>query len=511
MSSSTSKGVSKLNNAVRRGDKDRVVELLDQGVDPNQFSDSVEPKSPLMVACENGHDEIVELLVERGAKVDLENGRHQTALLQAISSENVEMTKLLLKLKAKPKVRFIDSGLMTACKKGNVDLVKLLLPYYTWGDSGTDNVNLVFSEAVRSGHTKVVEFLLQSEHIDVALVKMVYLLHVACTKKDDPEMVKVLLDKKPDIVNCTLNTCRGRVDVNEKGFTGLMQASAKGHTKVVELLLDRGAEIDYQNRTQTTGDNNRKFEGHSALMVACNTCNLETVKLLLARGAKVDLLTKTGKSALMLSTKSDYEDLWRVRSPRNIDITEIIRLLLSKTANVDYQDEAGGTALVYAVNDRLLEAVKLLLEKNARTDIGIYKGPPPPYDQPPPLHGSPPLHLAICNSRSDPEITSEKIARLLLKRGSPVNLLDSHEKTPLIVACQYGQAELVQLLIKKGADIDHLDDEGGYALLYAAGNSELEIVELLLEKGAKADVKADNGESASDVMIKEKESYTVCD
>ena len=243
-------------------------------------------------------------------------------------------------------------------------------------------------------------------------------------------------------------------------------------------------------------------------MVACNTCKLETVKLLLARGEKVDLLTKTGKSALMLSTKSGCEDLCRVRSPRNIDITDIIRLLLSKTANVDYQDEAGGTALVYAVNDRLLEAVKLLLEKNARTDIGIYyKGPPPPYDRPLPLHGSPPLHLAI----KDFHPPSTEIARLLLERGSPVNLLDSHEKTPLIVACQYRKAELVQLLIKKGADIDHLDDEGGYALLYAARNSELEIVELLLEKGAKADVKADDGESASDVMIKEKESYTVCD
>ena len=61
-------------------------------------------------------------------------------------------------------------------------------------------------------------------------------------------MVKVLLDKKPDIVNCTLNT---RYPADEEGFTALMQASAKGHTKVVELLLDRGAEIDYQNKTQT--------------------------------------------------------------------------------------------------------------------------------------------------------------------------------------------------------------------------------------------------------------------
>ena len=66
-----------LKNAVRNGDKDLVVKLLDQGVDPNKFgSSSDNASSPLMVACLNGHLDLIRLLIRRGAEVDLQNERH---------------------------------------------------------------------------------------------------------------------------------------------------------------------------------------------------------------------------------------------------------------------------------------------------------------------------------------------------------------------------------------------------------------------------------------------------
>ena len=63
-----------LKNAVRNGDKELVVKLLDQGVDPNQFGSSgYEASSPLMVACVNRHLDLIRLLISRGAEVDLKN------------------------------------------------------------------------------------------------------------------------------------------------------------------------------------------------------------------------------------------------------------------------------------------------------------------------------------------------------------------------------------------------------------------------------------------------------
>ena len=176
---------------------------------------------------------------------------------------------------------------------------------------------------------------------------------------------------------------------------------------------------------------------------------------------------------------------------------DIIQLLLSKGASVNFQDNTGGTALVYAVNDRSLEAVKLLLEKNARVDIGTDR------------FGTPPLHFAVSDCLLFP--ASREIAKLLLERGAPVELQDSQKQTALIIACSIGNLELLKLLLQKGAKIDYLDNEGGYALLYAVRyaiqrrNLEVknfEIIELLLEKGAKANIKADNGESALGIIEK---------
>ena len=140
-----------LKNAVRNGDKDRVVKLLDQGVDPNQFgSSSDNASSPLMVACLNGRLDLINLLIRRGAKVNLKNGRHETALLKIVSSNimkqsvMLEVTRILLQHKAKVHYRN-QSAMMTACRRGNAELVSLLLLYDSWGDN--DYTHKVFSEA----------------------------------------------------------------------------------------------------------------------------------------------------------------------------------------------------------------------------------------------------------------------------------------------------------------------------------------------------------------------------
>ena len=497
-SSAGEEGVINLKNAARSGNKDRVVELLNNGVDPNQFgSQSDEAKSPLMVACENGHGEIAEVLITRGAEVDLRKTRGQkSALLQAVSSENVEMTRLLLKHKAKVRFEYHhESAVRTACRAGNIDLVKLLLPFDTWDDS--NYVQNMFSEVISKGYTEVVKFLLESKLIDHALVKFVDLLHSACSVRDDPEMVEIILSKKPDTLNCTVATSH-----EDEGFTALMQACRRGHTGIVNLLLVKGAELDYQSKIPSTRGYVQTPEGLSALMVACIAGKSEIVKLLLEKGAKVDLRTTTGGTALLFSTVSGSSDLNLSWAFENRDYNsvrlEIIRLLLSKNASVDVQDKTGGTALLYAVKDRSLEAVNLLLEKNARVDIGTDR------------FGTPLLHLAVRYFRPDVASARLKIAKLLLERGAPVDILDYSRKTPLIVACECGNAELINILVEKGSNIDHYDKVGGYALLYAVNSyvqrygshGLIEAIELLLKKGAKAEIKPDKGESALSIMEK---------
>ena len=320
-----------LKNAVRSGDKDLVVKLLDQGVDPNQFgSHSTNATTPLMVACFHGHLDLIRLLIDRGAEVDLQNGRQETALMKAVSSDimeqsvMLEVVKLLLQHNAKVHIGYhLDIlVMMIACEKGNVELVRLILPHDSWDDPGY--VAEVFHKAVDGGHTKIVELLLSSEYINVDNELLASWLHRLSVREDDPEMISLMLDKHPALIDCTCEDFSDR-------YTALMRASERGRTKIVKMLLERGAKIDYQYQL----DSPPEVAGFSALMVAVKSVQTETVELLLEEGAAVDLTDKTGRTALIIACQNGQ--------------AELSKMLIVKGANVNHVDCSGGYALLYAV------------------------------------------------------------------------------------------------------------------------------------------------------------------
>eukprot|EP00803_Ostreobium_quekettii_P007107 evm.model.scf_767.1 EVM.evm.TU.scf_767.1 scf_767:25225-28318(+) len=58
--------------------------------------------------------------------------------------------------------------------------------------------------------------------------------------------------------------------------------------------------------------------------------------------------------------------------------------------------------------------------------------------------------------------------------------------TPLFVAAQNGEVEVVRCLLQGGATVDRPNKDGATALYIAAQNKHVEVVEALIE--AKADV-----------------------
>ena len=357
-----------LKNAVRNGDKDLVVKLLDQGVDPNQFgSHANNATSPLMVACVNGHLDLINLLIDRGAKVNLQNGRLETALSKVTSidmTQSVMLEVVGVLLQNNAKVRFgydyQKSAMMIACEKGNVELVRLMLPYDGWDEP--EYTNTIFDVVNTYGDTKVMELLLTSKHITMDREKLANLVHKACLRTDDPEMVSIMLDRNPELVDCT---CEFYSD----GYTPLMRASVRRRTKIVKMLLERGANIDYQYQL----DSPDEVAGFSALMVAVKSVQMETVELLLEEGAAVDLTDKTGRTALIIACQNGQ--------------TELSRMLIAKRANVDHVDCRGRYPLLYAVefaveencyssktispyaDNNYYQLIELLLERGAKADF----------------------------------------------------------------------------------------------------------------------------------------------
>jgi len=93
------------------------------------------------------------------------------------------------------------------------------------------------------------------------------------------------------------------------------------------------------------------------------------------------------------------------------------------------------------------------------------------------------------------------ISDVLLKAGADVNLLVGDDGfSPLILACETGNIELVKQLIENGADINLIGD-GTTPLIQAVVSGDENMVELLLQWGAKASILDHNGNSATSVAL----------
>merc|ERR1711871_1669258 len=82
-----------LHAATKRGDVDAMTQLLDEGAEVNQVTESGE--TPLVLACAKGHVDVVRLLLDRGADVHRSNSDGMTPLLIACYAGLIEIVQLL--------------------------------------------------------------------------------------------------------------------------------------------------------------------------------------------------------------------------------------------------------------------------------------------------------------------------------------------------------------------------------------------------------------------------------
>ncbi|KAM8979144.1 uncharacterized protein ACOB8E_001208 isoform 4-T16 [Sarcophilus harrisii] len=131
-----SKDLRKIHKAALRGDVEKVQQQLLLGKNNVNDLDKVK-RTPLHLACANGHPDVVSFLVERNCKLNLLDNDSRTplkkedltSLLLAITRNNIKMADILLKNGAN--VNAMDSSkrtaLMIAVTKESTGLVTLLL------------------------------------------------------------------------------------------------------------------------------------------------------------------------------------------------------------------------------------------------------------------------------------------------------------------------------------------------------------------------------------------------
>ena len=110
--------------------------LLDAGADVDGESDykeliktgfGIEPSWPINLAAEGGHEEVLKLLIKRGARIDHPEGEGYTALIWAVSRGHESIVKLLLDAGADPRFKGFDgTPIQIAQEKKHTKLLKLL-------------------------------------------------------------------------------------------------------------------------------------------------------------------------------------------------------------------------------------------------------------------------------------------------------------------------------------------------------------------------------------------------
>jgi ankyrin repeat protein len=117
--------------AVKQNNRAMVEALLELGADVNQ-TDDIQEWSPLMWAAEIGTNDILRMLIKHRAKVNYKTNQGWSALMSAVSGDNIEGASILLGAGAKPNIRVGTDGitpLMQAASDGNIEMAKLLVKF----------------------------------------------------------------------------------------------------------------------------------------------------------------------------------------------------------------------------------------------------------------------------------------------------------------------------------------------------------------------------------------------
>ena len=241
---------------------------------------------------------------------------------------------------------------------------------------------------------------------------------------------------------------------NDCGWTPLHFASYKGRGHVVQLLLDRNADVNLSDSDGWTALHLASWQGYGGI-----------VGSLLDRGADAKYPNNSGQTPLHLASQKGYND--------------IVVSLLDHGADANHSDNQRCTSLHRASQAGLIDTVRLLLDHGADPNHRDIRSPAPicrghcKIVKYPGNFGWTPLHLASQKGNND-------VLVLLLDRGANANHSDIRCQTSLHVASQAGHIDTVRLLLDHGADPKHQDIYGLTPHHIASQEGHDQIVWLLL-------------------------------
>ncbi|KAH9066250.1 ankyrin repeat-containing domain protein [Lactarius vividus] len=403
------------------GDGVRVAQLLlDRGADVK-----AQPKghwTPLNWASYYGRPDIVRLLVDHGATVNLnaEKSLLRTPLHDVSRGEyksqddGARVAQILLERGADVNAQDInrETPLHFASVSGRLEVARVLLNHGAIAKTVTYDSETPLHAISRGNY----------DTHDSACLAQLLLEHGvnanALDKDQDTPLHYACLFGKPDIARELLDHGAIATAENGQGETPLHVVSQGEHepqddVRLARLLLEHGADVNASNTNEDT-----------PLHSACYNGRLDVARLLLNHGAAAHAQNNLGESPLHVISRGN---------PLSEDSVRIARLLLEHGVGVNTQDKVHRTPLHAASLRGSIEIAQVLLDHgataNAKDDFDWT-----------------PL-LLLSRYGGDSEERSTSVARLLLEHGADIHALDMNLLTPLDHSSHRGWHKMAQVLL----------------------------------------------------------------
>ena len=475
-------------DAVRAGNGQEAVRLIDGGADVNA-ADSL-GTTPLMWASRYGDAALVERLIRAGADATAESVLGVTPMSEAALIGSRPVIRELLAAGVDPDSPNPEgeTALMLVVRTGHIDAAEVLI------NAGAD----VNARERWAGQTALMWAGAQLQ----------------------PQMVKLLLANGAEVdARSTVREWTRKVsseprpkELAQGGLTPLMFAARTGCIECAQLLLDAGADINLTDPY-----------GVTPLVVATLNLQNDFAAYLVEKGADINQWDLYGRTPLYVAI--DMMDYPPPKVPGGAETPmtgfQLAEFLLDRGANPNAQLKqwrppfvrlargqdntlaTGATPLLRAAHASDVAAVKLLLAHEALVDLPNASGITP-------LMAAAGVGVSQNTSRAKKktEAASIEVARLLLAAGADVNrvthdprrirtdplvreamygfifqmafdyaYLPPSGRTALHGAAQKGWNEMVRLLVESGAHVQPVDASGRTPRNMAMGNYELAITE----------------------------------
>ncbi|OQE44563.1 hypothetical protein PENCOP_c002G02537 [Penicillium coprophilum] len=430
--------------AAQAGSRGEVARLIEYGIDIEERH-KASGRNALLVAAHCGKDDIVELLIQHHARLDVTDGSGWTALHLAASRGHCGVISLLMEESNIVEVLNYQgrTALRIAVDRSQHEALQMLLRYNAKVNTRAENQMTTLHAAAKQGDAEILHTLVSNgADIEAKDATMMSALHYAC-EGGHVEAIAVLLAHKANIEGA------GR---NRK--TPLICAAEAGRSQAVDFLLK-----SKQKASSSAVDDT----GMTALHWAAYNGHEETVEILSQKKGSMAKVNAMGRTALHLSV---IQTKFAVVEP-----------LLRKGADLNSQCATGLNTLHYACMADSIEIATLLLLEGVDMEAPEYQ------------NQQRPLHIAAARS-------SIPLIDLLCDKGASLEARDSVGDRPLSVACRCGHVAAVGKLLDRGSPLyqkNPATSRSDSPLCLAAMAGHLPVVSLLLERGASASKKDEGG------------------